>query len=118
MCLLEICVCVGGIPATLASPVTERPIEAAATEAIQSSLVRVFVALVHCSRRLQVVNIKNKDIAGYLKLPPVKLHCSMLAEDAIKAAVKDYKDRYGKSTSEAEAEVKETLAAAASTSTA
>ena len=39
----------------------------------------------------QVLSIKNKDIAGFLKLPPVKLHCSMLAEDAIKAAVKDYK---------------------------
>ena len=33
--------------------------------------------------------IKNKDIANYLKLPPVKLHCSMLAEDAIKAAIKN-----------------------------
>lgn len=37
------------------------------------------------------LNIKNSDIASHLKLPPVKLHCSMLAEDAIKAAVKDYK---------------------------
>mmetsp|Transcript_6410 Transcript_6410/g.19390 ORF Transcript_6410/g.19390 Transcript_6410/m.19390 type:complete len:167 (-) Transcript_6410:129-629(-) len=35
------------------------------------------------------VSIKNSDIAGELKLPPVKLHCSMLAEDAIKAAVKN-----------------------------
>mmetsp|Transcript_9572 Transcript_9572/g.15775 ORF Transcript_9572/g.15775 Transcript_9572/m.15775 type:complete len:156 (+) Transcript_9572:93-560(+) len=34
--------------------------------------------------------IKNSDIAAHLKLPPVKLHCSMLAEDAIKAAIKDY----------------------------
>ena len=40
-----------------------------------------------------VLTIKNKDIAGYLKLPPVKLHCSMLAEDAIHAAVKDYKGK-------------------------
>ena len=38
-------------------------------------------------------NIKNTDIASHLKLPPVKLHCSMLAEDAIKAAVKDYKEK-------------------------
>jgi iron-sulfur cluster assembly enzyme ISCU, mitochondrial len=38
-----------------------------------------------------VVQIKNSDIAAHLKLPPVKLHCSMLAEDAIKAAVKDWK---------------------------
>jgi NifU-like protein involved in Fe-S cluster formation len=37
------------------------------------------------------VQIKNSDIATYLKLPPVKLHCSMLAEDAIKAAVADFK---------------------------
>jgi len=36
-------------------------------------------------------NIKNTDIAKELSLPPVKLHCSMLAEDAIKAALKDYK---------------------------
>lgn len=37
--------------------------------------------------------IKNRDIAKELKLPPVKLHCSMLAEDAIKAAIKDLKDK-------------------------
>ncbi|KAJ1480649.1 iron-sulfur cofactor synthesis protein [Baffinella frigidus] len=37
------------------------------------------------------VKIKNTEIASHLNLPPVKLHCSMLAEDAIKAAVKDYK---------------------------
>nr|CAB3256940.1 iron-sulfur cluster assembly enzyme ISCU, mitochondrial-like [Phallusia mammillata] len=35
--------------------------------------------------------LKNTDIAKELSLPPVKLHCSMLAEDAIKAAIKDYK---------------------------
>ena len=35
------------------------------------------------------VLIKNSDIAKHLNLPPVKLHCSMLAEDAIKAAIKD-----------------------------
>jgi len=39
------------------------------------------------------VNITNKDIASYLKLPPVKLHCSMLAEDAIKAAINNYKEK-------------------------
>lgn len=43
----------------------------------------------------EVLAIKNSDIAGHLKLPPVKLHCSMLAEDAIKAAVKDYKSKQG-----------------------
>ena len=39
----------------------------------------------------EAMNIKNTDIAAHLKLPPVKLHCSMLAEDAIKAAITDYK---------------------------
>jgi NifU-like protein involved in Fe-S cluster formation len=42
-----------------------------------------------------VLTIKNTDIASHLKLPPVKLHCSMLAEDAIKAAVKDYAKKNG-----------------------
>lgn len=37
--------------------------------------------------------IKNTDIAKELSLPPVKLHCSMLAEDAIKAALQDYKTK-------------------------
>ena len=35
-------------------------------------------------------NIKNADIANYLKLPPVKLHCSMLAEDSVKLAIQNY----------------------------
>lgn len=38
--------------------------------------------------------IKNTELANELALPPVKIHCSVLAEDAIKAAVKDYKDRH------------------------
>lgn len=37
----------------------------------------------------EATTIKNQDIAKELSLPPVKLHCSMLAEDAIHAAVKD-----------------------------
>ena len=37
--------------------------------------------------------IKNSDIAGFLKLPPIKLHCSMLAEDAIKKAIEDFKHK-------------------------
>ena len=40
--------------------------------------------------------ITNTAIAKHLKLPPVKLHCSMLAEDAIKAAVKDFNKNKGK----------------------
>ena len=38
-------------------------------------------------------SIKNTEIANHLALPPVKIHCSILAEDAIKAAIKDYKDK-------------------------
>ncbi|BAF18269.1 iron-sulfur cluster assembly protein 1-like [Oryza sativa Japonica Group] len=41
-------------------------------------------------------SIKNSEIAKHLSLPPVKLHCSMLAEDAIKAAVKDYEAKKAK----------------------
>lgn len=37
--------------------------------------------------------IKNKDIAEHLSLPPVKIHCSVLAEDAIRAAIADYKNK-------------------------
>ncbi|EYU17676.1 hypothetical protein ABFS82_04G170400 [Erythranthe guttata] len=45
----------------------------------------------------EVLSIKNTEIAKHLSLPPVKLHCSMLAEDAIKAAVKDYEAKRLKS---------------------
>ena len=38
----------------------------------------------------EATDIKNTDIAKELALPPVKIHCSVLAEDAIKAAIKDY----------------------------
>jgi nitrogen fixation NifU-like protein len=38
--------------------------------------------------------IRNTDIATELALPPVKIHCSVLAEDAIKAAIKDYRDKH------------------------
>jgi nitrogen fixation NifU-like protein len=39
-------------------------------------------------------SIKNTDIVEELSLPPVKIHCSVLAEDAIKAAISDYKGKY------------------------
>jgi nitrogen fixation protein NifU and related proteins len=39
-------------------------------------------------------SIRNTEIAEELALPPVKIHCSVLAEDAIKAAVKDYRDKH------------------------
>jgi len=40
-------------------------------------------------------SIKNTDIAQELALPPVKIHCSVLAEDAIQAAIEDYKGKHG-----------------------
>ena len=42
----------------------------------------------------QAATIKNSEIAEELALPPVKIHCSILAEDAIKAAVNDYRNRH------------------------
>ncbi len=41
----------------------------------------------------QATEIKNTDIVEHLSLPPVKIHCSVLAEDAIKAAIADYKSK-------------------------
>ena len=43
----------------------------------------------------EVTKIRNTDIATTLALPPVKIHCSVLAEDAIKAAIKDYEVKCG-----------------------
>ena len=42
------------------------------------------------------MEIKNSEIASELALPPVKIHCSILAEDAIKAAVNDYRNKHSK----------------------
>lgn len=47
-------------------------------------------------KNIDEVSITNQQIASHLKLPPVKLHCSMLAEDAIKAAVNDIKQKMNK----------------------
>ena len=44
--------------------------------------------------------ITNKEIAEHLSLPPVKIHCSVLAEDAIKAAVADFRSKQGAESSE------------------
>lgn len=55
-----------------------------------SSLVTEWVKGKHVDDAAQ---IKNTEIAQHLALPPVKIHCSVLAEDAIKAAVADYKER-------------------------
>ena len=54
----------------------------------------------------QAMEIKNTAIAEELALPPVKIHCSILAEDAIKAAVADYKAKRGEATGAAQAEPK------------
>ncbi|MDK4565946.1 Fe-S cluster assembly scaffold IscU [Kingella kingae] len=43
----------------------------------------------------EALAIKNSEIAEELELPPVKIHCSILAEDAVKAAVADYKKKQG-----------------------
>ena len=44
----------------------------------------------------EAMTIKNTQIAEHLSLPPVKIHCSVLAEDAIKAAIEDYKSKHVK----------------------
>ena len=49
----------------------------------------------------EALAIKNTDIVNELSLPPVKIHCSVLAEDAIKAAIKDYKTKKGVPAAEA-----------------
>ena len=55
-----------------------------------SSLVTELVRGMHID---DASNIRNSQIAEELALPPVKIHCSILAEDAIKAAVNDYRNR-------------------------
>jgi len=56
-----------------------------------SSLVTELVRGMHID---DASNIRNSQIAEELALPPVKIHCSILAEDAIKAAVEDYKKKH------------------------
>lgn len=51
----------------------------------------------------EALSIDNMDIVEELALPPVKIHCSVLAEDAIKAAIKDYRVKNGIEVGEAEA---------------
>ena len=48
----------------------------------------------------EAMSIQNTEIVEELSLPPVKIHCSVLAEDAIKAAISDYKNRNNSETSE------------------
>ncbi len=56
-----------------------------------SSLVTEWVKGMHIN---DASNLRNSQIAEELALPPVKIHCSILAEDAIKAAVLDYKNKH------------------------
>jgi nitrogen fixation NifU-like protein len=58
-----------------------------------SSLVTEMVKGMHID---DANKLKNSQIAEELALPPVKIHCSILAEDAIKAAVNDYRNRHSK----------------------
>jgi Fe-S cluster assembly scaffold IscU len=51
----------------------------------------------------EALAIKNTDIVNELALPPVKIHCSVLAEDAIKAAISDYKNKNAEKPASAEA---------------
>jgi nitrogen fixation NifU-like protein len=49
----------------------------------------------------QALEIKNTQIVEELSLPPVKIHCSVLAEDAIKSAIADYRRKQNRETSQA-----------------
>src|ERR1700750_1478461 len=50
----------------------------------------------------EAAKIKNTDLVNELKLPPVKIHCSVLAEDAIKAALQDYRDKWSQTEAPAD----------------
>lgn len=61
----------------------------------------------------QAMTLKNIEIARHLSLPPVKIHCSVLAEDAIKAAIRDYREKHGMLAESEGEEEKPTTAAQA-----
>jgi nitrogen fixation NifU-like protein len=68
-----------------------------------SSLVTEWVK----GKRLEeAASLKNTQIAEELSLPPVKIHCSILAEDAIKAAIADYRQKHGLEAADAKPEEK------------
>ena len=48
----------------------------------------------------EAMNVQNSEIAEELSLPPVKIHCSILAQDAIRSAVDDFKKKYGDDSKE------------------
>jgi Fe-S cluster assembly scaffold IscU len=62
-----------------------------------SSLVTEWVKGMSIDKAME---IKNSQIAEELSLPPVKIHCSVLAEDAIKAAIRDYQQKHGRAEGE------------------
>jgi nitrogen fixation NifU-like protein len=62
--------------------------------AIASSTL--FVDMLKGSTIEEAKAIKNKDIAEALNLPPIKIHCSVLAEDSIRAAIKNWEDKCSK----------------------
>ena len=66
-----------------------------------SSLVTEWVKGMSIDKAME---IKNSQIAEELSLPPVKIHCSVLAEDAIKAAIRDYQHKHATTTTVAAAE--------------
>ena len=76
----------GAVSCVLAKVDTEAGREV--VRAIPPEHVRSAKALVD-----EALTIKNSDIAKHLNLPPVKLHCSMLAEEAVQAAIDDYKKK-------------------------
>lgn len=57
----------------------------------------------------EALDIKNTDIVRELNLPPIKIHCSVLAEDAIKSAVADYRKKQDSTEKETSAEVLQTV---------
>jgi nitrogen fixation NifU-like protein len=61
----------------------------------------------------QAMQLKNTQIAEELALPPVKIHCSILAEDAIKAAITDYRQKHGSGAGSAEGVIAADAAAGA-----
>ncbi|MDH4094189.1 MAG: Fe-S cluster assembly scaffold IscU [Betaproteobacteria bacterium] len=72
-----------------------------------SSLVTEWVK----GKRLdEAATIKNTQIAEELALPPVKIHCSILAEDAIKAAIEDYRKKHGLEQADGEEAAEERVA--------
>ncbi|KAI4342535.1 hypothetical protein MLD38_027154 [Melastoma candidum] len=96
------------IPRLSPSATTTTTLATSARSAIASSSVAT--EWVKGKQIEEVLSIKNTEIAKHLSLPPVKLHCSMLAEDAIKAAMKDYEAKRVKQSGSNEAPVEKAAA--------